>query len=326
MVDINLIIHAKGRAKIYDVSSLAEDSITLTTQRKGSPAKLDFKIARNALSDLSSFEFYEGDCVMLNVNGTDMFKGYIFSKSRTKEHIISVTAYDQTRYFKNKDTVVYENRTASELIQSLASQFNVLTGVIEDTEYKIPERSEDNVTLWDIFDNALSLTTINTGKLYILYDDFGLLTLKNIDSMFVPLIVSDKTTLIDFNFKTDIDSDTYNQVKLYRDNDKKRQTYVVQNTLNVMKWGVLQYTEQISEHYSEAKIAEIANLIMKQKNRVKKTLSIEDIGDTRIRAGCGIKLDIKDAGEVIDQIAVINQCTHTFKNNEHLMKLELEEL
>ncbi len=326
MIDIKLEIAVKEMGKIFNVSSLAEGSITLTTQRKGSPAKLEFKIARNVLSDMSLFGFYEGDCVMLTVNEFEMFKGYIFSKSRTKEHIITVIAYDQTRYLKNKDTVIYEDKTASELIQSLANQYKIKTGIIEDTKYKIPERSEDNTTLWDIFDNALSLTTINTGKLYILYDDFGELTLKNIESMFVPLIVSDKTTLIDFNFKTDIDSDTYNKVKLYRDNEKDREIYVVNDALNTMKWGVLQYTEQISEHYSEAKIAEIANLIIKQKNRVKRTLSIEDIGDVRLRAGCSIRLDIKDVGETINQTAVINQCVHTFKNNEHLMKLELEEL
>lgn len=325
-MEIKLFINSGN--KNYEVSALATDSITLTTQRSGSPAKLEFKIARDVVTSGESVKFHEGDNVQLLADGVGIFFGYVFKKTRTKEQIISVTAYDQTIYFKkNKRTYSYEGITASSVIQMIANDFLLNVGELEDTGYLLPARIEDNQVLWDILLNALDITTINTGKLFIFYDDFGSLTLKSIDKMMLPLVlVSDSTTLLDFNFQSDIDTDTYNEVKLYRDIEKNRETFVAKDSLNQLKWGILCYTEQVSEHYSEAKVIELTELLLKQKNRVYKTLSVEDVGDIRVRAGCSLQVKIKDVGEKIDGVLVVNSCTHTFKNNEHTMKLELEGL
>ena len=44
-------------------------------------------------------------------NGANVFYGYVFKKSRSDNRLIKVTAYDQLRYFKNKDTISYVNKT-----------------------------------------------------------------------------------------------------------------------------------------------------------------------------------------------------------------------
>lgn len=324
-MEIKLLIINEN--KTYDATALATDSITLTTQRRGSPTKLEFKIARDIVITGEGISFFEGSNVQFFVDGVGLFFGYAFKKSRSKDQIISVTAYDQTRYLTNKQTYQYEGISASDVIQMIANDFELVTGEIENTGYPLPARVEDTQPLWDILLNALDLTTIYTKKLFIFYDDFGKLTLKSIENMLLPLVlVSDSTTLIDFNFQSDIDTDTYNEVKLYRDVEKKREAYVAKDSLNQLKWGRLQYCEQVSEHYSEAKVIELTELLLQQKNRVHKTLSVEDIGDIRVRAGCSLQVKIKDVGQEIDGILVVNSCTHTFKNNEHTMKLELEGL
>lgn len=259
-----------------------------------------------------------------------MFSGYIFTKSRTKEQIISVTAYDQTRYLKNKDTYNLSGMTVTQIIKTIADDFKLKAGSLSDTKYVIDNRIEDNQPLWDIILNALDLTTINTEKLYVFYDDFGLLTLKSFDEMKIDdIYISDENQLIDFNFQTDIDSDTYNSIKLFRDpkeEDSKRgrKVFIAKDSLNQEKWGILQYSETISDAYSEAKIIDITNRLLTLKNRVKKTLSVENIGDLRVRAGCSLNVSITDAGEKIYKTLVVQSCTHTFKNNEHTMKLELD--
>ncbi len=176
------IIHENN---IYDATKLCTDSIQLTTKRKANPAKLTFKIARDA-AEAGSIEFYEGDAVALMCDDLGMFWGYIFSKQRTKEQIITVTAYDQTRYLKNKETYCYSKK-ASEIIKMICDDFNLQTGEIADTEYVINERIEDNNTLWDIIYNALDMTNIYTGKYYCLYDDFGEITLKKYEDMRQPV-------------------------------------------------------------------------------------------------------------------------------------------
>lgn len=205
-MDFRLYIYNNGT--VYDATHLCEGEITVTTERKSQPGKLTFKIARDICQN-QKINFVEGNSVELIVNDYNMFKGFVFAKSRTKEQIITVTAYDQLRYLKNKQFYYYTNKKASDVLKMVADDFRLTVGEIEDTGYVIASRREDNETLFDVILNAVDLTNINTKKLYTLYDDFGKLCLKHIDNMRLPLmLVSDDTTLIDFSYKTDIDSDT----------------------------------------------------------------------------------------------------------------------
>ncbi|MFL8589818.1 cell wall hydrolase, partial [Clostridioides difficile] len=81
-----------------------------------------------------------------------------------------------------KDTYVYSNKTASELVKMLAKDFNLKYNVIEDTKYKL-SRVEENKTLFDMILTALDDTLREKKEMYTLYDDFGRITLKNVASM-----------------------------------------------------------------------------------------------------------------------------------------------
>ena len=81
---------------------VVQDEITWTTERKGAAGKLEFK-----------------------VDNTNLFYGFVFRKKRDKEQIITTTAYDQLRYLKNKDTRVYVNKRADEVVRSIASDFQL---------------------------------------------------------------------------------------------------------------------------------------------------------------------------------------------------------
>ena len=135
---------------------VVQEDIQWTTERKGNPGKLTFKVHLDDVLDIT-----EGNAVRLKWNGANIFYGFIFSKKMDKERIITVTAYDQLRYLKNKDTYVYENKTAAELIRMIADDFGMQTGSLEDTEFRIASRVEDNVTLFDMIQNALDLTLEN---------------------------------------------------------------------------------------------------------------------------------------------------------------------
>ena len=89
-----------------------EDEIEWSTERAGVPGKLTFKVHLDSKLDIT-----EGNAVRFRWNGSNVFYGFIFSKKMSKDRVITVTAYDQLRYLKNKDTYVYENKTAAELIR-----------------------------------------------------------------------------------------------------------------------------------------------------------------------------------------------------------------
>lgn len=291
------------------------EGITLTTERYGTPSKLTFKVIDDGV-----LKFEEGNAVNFDYNGTPMFYGFVFTKKRDKQNVIDVTCYDQLRYLKNKDTYVYENKTASELIRLIANDFNLQCGEIDDTKYKIASRVEDNQTLWDIIQNALNLTMENKKEIYVLYDNCGKLTLKNMDNMRVNIMI-DAETAENYNYSSSIDDNTYNKIKLMYDNSEtgKRDFYVKQHDENIKKWGVLQYYDTLQEGENGKAKAEALIQLYNQKTR---TLQIKNaLGDVRVRAGCLIVISLNLGDVVLNNYMLVESCKHKFNLEEHFMDL-----
>lgn len=294
-----------------------EEGITWSTERKGCPGDIQFKVLKDDVLNIT-----EGDAVRLRVNDSDVFYGFIFKLKRDKGQTISVTAYDQLRYLKNKDTYVYENKTVGELIQMIASDFRLQVGSLEDTGFKIPSRVEDNTALFDMIQNALDLTLQNKNEMYVLYDDFGKMTLKSLGNMQLNLLI-DEETGENFDYESTIDSDTYNKVKLTYDNEDTgtREVYIAQDSNNMNQWGVLQYFDTLKEgENGQAK----ADALLSLYNKKKRSLSIKTaFGDIRVRGGSLIPV-ILNLGDVkVQNMMLVEKCKHQFKNNQHSMDLTL---
>ena len=312
---VDLIIQ-EGKTIYYPVVA---EGITLDWTRKGSPGKLKFSVVKD---DVISFQ--EGAAVKLTVDGTAMFYGFVFTKERSGKNpnLINVTCYDQLRYFKNKNTYVYSNKKASEVIKLIAEDFGLRVGKLEDTGYVIPSRTEDNVTLFDIAQNALDETLQAKTQLYVLYDNVGSLTLQNIENMKLNLLL-DADTLGDYSYSSSIDNQTYNQIKISYENKEsgKREIFIAKDSANINAWGLLQYTDKVELSTSGAAKAEA---LLKLYNSKTRKLSVSDaIGDVRVRAGSSVivKLDLGDMQ--IQSYLMVEEVTHTFKQNQHLMSLKL---
>lgn len=291
------------------------DVIILTSCRVGSPATLKFSIVDDT-------DFSEGNAVRFSVNGTDMFFGFVFTLSRDKNNIISITAYDQLRYFKNKDTYVYEGKKASEVLAMVAEDFNCQLGDVEDTGYVISSRIEENTTLFDIVSNALDLTVENTSQLFVLYDDFGKICLKNISSLVLDLLINEDSAE-NFSYSSSIDSQSYNKIKLTYDNSDTgtRDVYIAMDSNNINSWGILQYFDTLVEgENGSAK----ANALLELYNKKTKGLSISNaLGDTRVRAGCLIVVLLSFGNVKIENLMLVETVSHYFKEGQHLMNLTL---
>ncbi|AXU54333.1 NlpC/P60 family protein [Clostridioides difficile] len=295
------------------------DGITWEIERRGTPSKLEFTIVMDDI-----LEFCEGNSVRLYYKGVGIFYGYIFQKKRDKENHIKIVAYDQLRYFKNKDTYVYSNKTASELVKMLAKDFNLKYNVIEDTKYKI-SRIEENKTLFDMILTALDDTLREKKEMYVLYDDFGRLTLKNIASMKLD-IVMDNDVIEDFDYNSSIDSDTYTKIKLVRDNEEtsKRDVYIAQDSAHIRSWGILQLFETVDKNMSEAEIKQKCDILLKLYNRKTKTLSLKNVlGDIKVRAGCLLFITLNLGDIELQNYMLVEKVKHTFENNSHFMDLTL---
>lgn len=293
-----------------------EEGIVWETSRKGVPGKLTFKVVNDV-----ALTFEEGNAVRFRKDGQNVFYGFIFTKKRSKDGLINVTAYDQLRYLKNKDTYVYTNKTASQFIKMIAADFRLNVGTIEDTSYKIASRVEDNKTLFDMIQNALDLTMDNKKEMFILYDNFGKLTLRNVSKMKLDVII-DEETGENFDYTSSIDSNTYNKIKLAYENEKtgKREIYIAQDSNRINEWGMLQFFETIKET-TNGKLK--ANTLLSMYNRKTRSLSVDKaFGNIYVRGGnlVPVKLDLGDI-KVMNYMLVEN-AKHTFKESEHTMDLQ----
>ncbi|HBG0263883.1 TPA: C40 family peptidase [Clostridioides difficile] len=295
------------------------DGITWEIERRGTPSKLEFTIVMDDI-----LQFCEGNSVRLYYKGIGIFYGYIFQKKRDKENHIKIVAYDQLRYFKNKDTYVYSNKTASELVKMLAKDFNLKYNVIEDTKYKI-SRVEENKTLFDMVLTALDDTLRQKKEMYVLYDDFGRLTLKNVASMKLDTVMNNDV-IEDFDYNSSIDSDTYTKIKLVRDNEEsgKRDVYIAQDSTHIRSWGILQMFDTVDDNLSEAEIKQKCDILLKLYNKKTKSLSLKNaIGDIRVRAGCLVPVFLNLGDIELQNYMLVEKVKHTFENNSHFMDLTL---
>lgn len=313
-----LITDSAGKIAYIPV---VEEGIEWSTERS-SPGKLTFKVIKDDV-----INFREGAAVRLKVDGKPVFFGFVFSKKRDKKQIITVTAYDQLRYLNNKDTCVYENKTASQLVRMIAADFSLNVGIIEDTKFVIPSRVEDNTSLFDMIGNALDLTLTNTKQMFVLYDDFGKLSLRNIASMRVgeagSYLMLDEETGENFEYTSSIDSDTYNKIKLTYDNEDtgKREVYIAQDSKHINEWGVLQYFDTVSKgENGQSK----ANALLQLYNQKTRNLKITNaFGDTRVRAGSMIIVNLALGDVNLKNFMLVESAKHTFKQGEHFMNLTL---
>ena len=304
----------ENNSKLY--YPVVQEGVKWTTQRKGAPGKLTFKLIQDDVLCIS-----EGNAVAFKDDDNKVFFGFIFTIKRDESKSVEVTAYDQLRYMKNKATYQY-TKTASELLKTVANDFELSVGEIEDTEYVIPSRLEDGNTLIDILQTALDLTVQNTGEMYVLYDDFGALRITAIENMAVGILI-DSETAQTYDYESSIDDQTYNQIKLYYDNEDtgKREIYIAKDSEHINEWGLLQYYESIDKgENGKSKADSLLSLY----NAKTKSLKVKKaIGDNRVRAGSMVAVQLELGDITVNNWMLVESCEHEYKENEHWMDLTL---
>ena len=301
------------------LNPVVKGDIVWETKRSGSPGTLKFTVVKDDL-----LNFHEGNPVSFRFGGNPVFYGYAFGKSRSDNRFIDVTCYDQLRYFKNKDTLSYENKTYSELLRMLAADYRLTCGTIADTRYKIPQRIEET-SIFDMLGNASDLTLLNTGKVYVLYDEFGKLTLKPYGDMLLDIWIDDDTGQ-GYSYTSSIDTDVYNRIKLAYDNGDsgEREVYVLNDAASQSKWGVLQYYAKLDDALPSADLATKAKALLGHYNVKHRELQMKKVfGDIRARAGASVAVGMGLGDINISNYMCIEKAKHTFSNGLHTMDLTL---
>lgn len=315
MAEMLLTIQHNGRV----FSPPVKDGIQIEWERTGSPGKLTFTTIKVHQTDMS---FQEGDPVCFYYDNKPIFMGYVFTKKRDREHHIEVTCYDQIRYLKNKYTYVFENKTANQIISALCKDFNLTTGAMDNTGYVIPTLAEENKSALDIVLGVLEETLLNTGNMYVLYDDFGNLCVKNCANMVSNTLIFEESAE-NFDYSSSIDDETYNSIVLYyKEDDNKIQVYTASNPDKINQWGTLRYFEEVK---NKAIAQNKANALLKLYARKTRELKVTGaFGDTSVRGGTLIPVKLNLGDIITNNYMLVEKVTHNFEKDHYTMDLTLE--
>ena len=121
--DIQVNLFIENGNVIY--APVVLDEISWTTEWKGTPGQLQFEHQSRQRSDI-----YGRQCGKAQRGRNRLVYGFTFTQKRDKAGTIDITAYDQLRYLKNKDSYIYENKTAGQLVQMIATDFHLQCGEI----------------------------------------------------------------------------------------------------------------------------------------------------------------------------------------------------
>lgn len=126
-----------------------------------------------------------------------------------------------------------------------------------------------------------------------------------------------------YTYDQDIDSDTYNKIKLVKDNKTtgKRDVYIYQDSKNMTLWGILQDYETVDESMNEAQIKERGAKMLELYNRPSRSFSLNAIADLSVRAGRVLYIEIGAVG--VKSFFLIEEATHDLLKETMTLKLKV---
>lgn len=308
--------------KQYDLSEIVGD-VVWTTGLDSQPGTFVFTM----LTDPSVF-LQAGDIIECHADNKKLFKGKVFRRQKDKEAKWQVTAYDNMRYLKNEDTLLFDASSSSTRFKKICQTQNVPYKILQASTYNCTPVIEDKHTYFAMLQSAFDETRQGFGLRYAVWDNFGTLEHFDLNAKITKLVIGDESLLLNYDYEASID-EAYNAVKVMReDKDKnKREIYSAKHDGNIAKWGRLQLVETISDaDLNSSQLQKQANDLLKAHNVEAKTLTLEAVGSLDIRAGNSFILrlaDLQKDGVGKDSLALVTKCRHAL-GSAHVMDLEVE--
>ena len=298
--------------------------VSYKTNRIGKAGEVEVTLI---IEDPLKYPIENGAVIRIEDGKYKVFYGYVFDVGLNDNSEVTVKAYDQLRYLMFNDTFVLKAMTAAAATKKIAGDAKLKLGTFEDSKYIVPARVEDDKQALDVIGTYLDSSLIANNILFVLRDDFGSLNLRRIESYYIKpenWYLGDESLMFGFEYKKSIDSDTYNKIKLVKDDKEasKRKVFLAQDSKNIAKWGQLQYFKKVDDNMTDAQIKDLLNRLLLVKNKELKELTIKCLGNWSVKAGNMIHILIEKIG--VNTIMLVEECSHEWSETVHTMNLKLK--
>lgn len=318
---INLVIIKNGASAGKDITGLVEQ--VKWVGRRGSPTRT---LTVNLLDDdgykhaRSGIDIENGYQCIFSYEGKELFRGIILRQGQSHKKTMEFKAYDLGIYLSNnKDTFVYENKTATDVFTDVCSRFGIPVGGAAKTSYIIPDLTKKKTTGWDAIADALSLDFENTGAKHYVFSEKGQLFLKKRLENVLQWVLEVGANITNYKYVKSIE-DVKTRIKLM--SSEGTVLAQEQDTELEKKIGIFQDVNTPDESLTTAQIKSLAKTLLEEKKTPERSLSLNDIlGKTDVISGVGVFIKIPHLG--LNRTFYVDRDTHTFKGNLHTMSVEL---
>lgn len=319
-MNLELYVQNSHTGKVYDISDIAQE-IQVTSSINGDAGKLTCILQKDPNNIV---QIANGSIVSFIADKKGIFFGYIFKIGTDAEENYEITCYDQMRYLKNNEVYVTKNMTASQIFAKVCQDYGLRYRIKVPSNYIPPAYVHDKKTLYKVIERGMNLANVYENAHYFIRDNFGTIEWSELSYEKTNIQLGGGSLVTSYKYEKSIDDDSYNQIKLYKEDKEKgkRDVWIVRDSNNIKKWGLLQYLEKADSNSNSMQIAQKAQNYLKAKNRETETLSLTAEGVDELVAGKGIKFVLPR--ENINKWLWINSATHTYTRYQHTMDLEVE--
>lgn len=287
--------------------------------------EISFNIAFNDVNFFPSNPCDIGDMVMLKNEGYEITRAIIVDEQKNGRDPISYTAFDFAFYL-NKSNAVYQfnKMAADQCIKKILSEFGVPVGNIISMPTPISKIFPDDLVS-DIIKEIIKIAEQKLGIKYLMEMRQGKLFIEKQKDLTVKasFMLGGKSynateAIMNPSRKRSI-SDMVNSIQVVGNNDKL--VLIKDDDAMIKKYGKIQ--KVISLDQEEKKSAkEVAENELKELSKVVEEISIDLVGDDRVRAGRLFEVVEPITG--IKGTYLINDVSHSIENGIHKMSLGLE--
>ena len=196
-------------------------------------------------------------------------------------------------------------------------------GEIDSSKTLLPSVAADNVSYLDVIAKACKDTKKLSGKSYILYDDCGLLMLKNEEELVRNLLI-DSTQIENFVYTDSIDKGVYNRVDLYTDTKRlnTREVVTASDGESMKKWGTLVLSKKATD---PQRAKEEAKNLLLEYNRVNREIVLRGaMGNSTIIPGCRVYVSLTMGDIALEGYVRVKRAVHIFERNCYLTDVYLD--
>lgn len=262
----------------------------------------------------------DGQTCILYENGKEIFRGLVMDEKRSsKNRTLSIKAYDNCiRLCNSEDSFSFKKKRADQIFKECLSKCGVSCGGAANTSHVIGELVKRETTYWDVIEDSLSQTYLNTGKRYYVYAEKGKVYLKRrVEQKSMPIlelssnIESYESTRSIYNTRTRIVMRTSKGVT------KGKYT----NSSLEAKIGKFQEVESVDEDITSTEVNQRIKTFKEEKGIVSRSLKVTATGITSVISGGCVYVIAGPEG--LKRVMYVDADTHTWENGKHTMSLTL---